>query len=75
MDKYIVITQEFADSLNGKVSEVTSNILFGFATTTDGRVVTSINSAVDFPIEFDAIKPHEIIELSYADFPPTPPIE
>lgn len=75
MDFYIQVSQDFIDSMVGKQSIINPNCFFGYSTTIDSRLVTSINSANDFPDEFATIAPFTVISLTFDDFPQTPPIQ
>ena len=75
MDFYIIVSAGFAAQMTGKVSEVFSNSVFGYAVTADGRHVCSINSANDFPAEFAAYAATleggtlPVVPLGIDDFP------
>ena len=66
MDFYIIITQEFANSLEG-IKGIEG--YFGYAITNDGRYVCSSNSVNDFPKQFASIVPLTVVALTLSDFP------
>ena len=72
---YILITQQFAESMKGKQSLINPDSYFGYATTNLGQNVCSINSADDFPDDFATIDPFVCKQYLVTDFPITPPIE
>lgn len=65
-ERYIVLTEEFAQSMEGAMA---GNVLFNARQTTAGVWVCAEESAVDFPAQFEPLKPFEIVELSIDDFP------
>lgn len=72
---YILITEQFALSMNSKESETSSGSFFGYAVTIDGHYVCSLSSADDFPSEFATISPLTVLVLGSDSFPVTPPIQ
>lgn len=69
---YILITETFAKSMEGKQSPITPDIYFNYAITTDGRYVCSINSANDFPQDFEALGDLIVMSIRQDEFPPSP---
>ena len=66
MERYVVIPEQFALQMVGKVI---GNTEFAARQTKDGRWVCAAQSAEDFKDEFESIAPLEVVELNITDFP------
>ena len=63
---YIVLTQEFCEANTGYRNDCN---VFGYAVTTDGRYVASVNALNEFSELFTNIPP--VVALTIDDFPIT----
>lgn len=66
MDRYIVVTPEFVAQMQG-VTE--NNVEFNARQTNEDVWVCVEESSVNFPVQFEPLKPFTIVELSIDDFP------
>lgn len=65
-ERYIVLTAEFVQVMQGVMED---NVEFYARQTNDGVWVCAEESAVNFPNQFEGLKPFDIVELSIDDFP------